>query len=84
MTEILDEAEEQVQQTVRYRAVMPLSYSVALLHLLEYARESREDFSYGPMYLAALADQGLTVSGARLDGVQKVLADIPGLYLWEE
>jgi hypothetical protein len=75
MTEILEET-----QTLRYRAVMPLSYSVALLHLLEYARASREDFEYGPMYLAALADHGLAVSGTRLDGVRKVLAEVPGLY----
>jgi hypothetical protein len=71
-------------QTIRYRAVMRLSYSVALLHLLEYARESREEFEYGPMSLAALDNQGLTICGPKLDGVQKVLADIPGLYLSAE
>ena len=71
-------------RTLRYRAVMSLAYSVALLYLMEYARMSREDFEYGPMDLAALEDQGLTVSGPRLDGVMKALADIPGLYLSEE
>lgn len=71
-------------RTLRYRAVMNLAYSVALLHLLEYARESREDFEYGPMDLNAIEDQGLTVSGPRLSGVMKVLEGIPGLYLSEE
>ena len=63
---------------------MRLSYSAALLRLLEYARESREDFEYGPMRLTALDNQGLTVCGPQLDGVRKVLAEIPGLYLSEE
>ena len=77
-------AVEEEGQTIRYRAVMSLSYSVALLHLLEYACASREAFEFGPMSLAALADQGLAVSGVNLAGVQKVLAEVPGLYLSEE
>jgi hypothetical protein len=75
---------DEAVQTFRYRAVMQLAYAVALLHLLEYARESRAVFEYGPMSLAALEDQGLTISGPRLAGAQKVLAEIPGLYLSDE
>lgn len=71
-------------RTLRYRAVMNLAYSVALLYLLEHARQTREEFEFGPMDLAALEDQGLTVSGPRLDSVEKVLAGIPGLYLSDE
>lgn len=78
------EAEAVEPQTLRYRAVMSLAYSVALLYLLEYARESGDDFEYGPMSLEALQDQGLVVSGSRLEGVQRVLAEIPGLYLSDE
>jgi hypothetical protein len=83
VVQALPEPAEAVE-TVRYRAVMQLAYAVALLHLLEYARESREVFEYGPMSLAALEDQGLTISGPRLDGARKVLAEIPGLYLSDE
>jgi hypothetical protein len=75
---------DEAVRTLRYRAAMNIAYAVALLYLLEYARSSREDFEYGPMDLAALHDQGLIVSGSRLDGVQKVLAEIPGLYLSDE
>jgi hypothetical protein len=71
-------------QTLRYRAPMELAYVVALLLLMEYARESDDRFTYGPMSLEALRDQGLLVSGLRLDGVRKVLAEIPGLHLSDD
>lgn len=71
-------------RTIRYRAVMDLAYDVGLLYLLEHARESGDDFEYGPMDRDALHDQGLTVSGTRLEGVEKVLAEIPGLYPSDE
>lgn len=70
-------------QTLRYRGDS-LAYSVALLFLLEHARASADDFSYGPVDLDALDAQGLVVSGPRLDSVAKVLAGIPGLYRSEE
>lgn len=71
-------------QTLRYRASMELAYVVALLLLMEYARASDDRFTYEPMCLEALRDQGLLVSGPRLDGVRKVLAEIPGLYLSDD
>lgn len=61
---------------------MRLAYSVALLRLMEYARESQAQFEFGPMSLEALAEQGLMVSGD-VTGVQERLADIPGLFLSE-
>lgn len=73
-------AMEAPANTIRYRAVMRLAYAVAMLNLLEYARESGDDFEYGPMDLDLLEAHGLTVSGPRLEGVQKVLGEIPGIY----
>jgi hypothetical protein len=63
---------------------MKLSYSVALLLLMEYSRSSKDMFEFGPMDLAALENQGLVISGPDLAGAQKVLAGIPGLYLSDE
>jgi len=74
-------AAETAITTLRYRAVMRLAYSVALLRLMEYARSGREEFKFGPVDLDALEDQGLVVSGPDLSGVLTILADIPGLYL---
>jgi hypothetical protein len=36
------------------------------------------------MDLDALENQGLVVSGTDLDGIGKILADIPGLFLADE
>lgn len=71
-------------QTLRYRGAMRLAYSVALLLLMERARESKDVFEFGPMDLDALENQGLVVSGLDLAGVQEILAGIPGLYLSDE
>jgi hypothetical protein len=57
---------------------------VALLLLMEHARESKDKFDFGPMDLDALENQGLVISGPDLAGAQKILADIPGLYLSDE
>lgn len=72
------------QKTIRYRAAMGLAYSVAMLALMEYARSSTENFTFGPMTLEALEDQGLAISGTDLEGVQRVLAGIPGLYISDD
>jgi hypothetical protein len=68
-------------QTLRYRGAMRLAYSLALLLLMEYSRSSKDVFEFGPLNLDALENQGLVLSGPDLAGAQKVLADIPGLYL---
>jgi len=66
--------------TVRYFAASRLTYARALLELVTYARDHLfEDFSAGPLDLAALENQGLAVSGSDLTGVQELLEKIPGL-----
>ena len=66
--------------TVRWFAASRIVYARALLELVTYAREHLfEDFSVGPLDLAALEHQGLAVSGSDLAGVQSLLDGIPGL-----
>ena len=66
--------------TVRYFAVSRIVYARALLELITYAREHLfDDFSVGPLDLAALESQGLAVSGSDLAGVKGLLDGIPGL-----
>lgn len=67
-------------QTVRYRSGIRLAYAVALLALMEHARQSGEDFEYGPLDLSAAEDQGLVISGHDVSGAELALAGIPGLY----
>lgn len=59
---------------------MRLSYTVALLRLMELARGSGADFTYGPTSLDAIDSQGLVISGPDVSGVELALAEIPGLY----
>ena len=70
-------------QSLRYRAVMRLAYSVALLRLMEYSRESKASFEFGPMNLDALENQGLVISGD-VAGAAKMLAGVEGLFLSDE
>jgi hypothetical protein len=70
--------------SLRYRGVMRLAYSVALLLLMEHARDTKDDFSFGPWDLDALEGQGLVVSGPDLAGARKVLDGVPGLFLSDE
>jgi hypothetical protein len=81
MTAVVDEP---VVQSFRYRGVMRLAYSVALLLLMEHARTSKDKFSFGPWDLDTLENQGLVISGPELEGARVVLAGIPGLYLSED
>ena len=66
-------------KTLRFRADMPLAYATAVIRLVEYARESNDDFEFGPLELAALKHTGLVVTGPDLNGVAELLAGIPGL-----
>ena len=45
-----------------------LTYARALLELATYARTHQDDFSLGPLDVASLEHQGLTVTGSRSDG----------------
>jgi ribosomal protein L29 len=69
----------ETDQTLRYRAATRYTYAQALTVLTEYARGSDADFEAGPLDLAALEHQGLTVTGPDLGQVRKILARIPGL-----
>jgi hypothetical protein len=65
--------------TERYFASSPRTYARALLELATYARTHKDNFSLGPLDLAALEHQGLTVTGSDLTGVREMLSTIPGL-----
>lgn len=66
-------------RTLRYRADMPLAYAQAVIALVEHARNSKDEFEFGPLELAALKHTGLVVTGPDLNGVAGLLAGIPGL-----
>lgn len=68
-----------MDSTVRYRASSRYTYARALLELVTFAREHRDEFSFGPLALAALERNGLAVSGPDLRPVETVLRNIPGL-----
>lgn len=66
--------------TKRYRGLYRIAYGRALLALVELARQTPNPvFSFGPMQLTAMEQQGLTVSGEDLSQVEDVLKDIHGL-----
>jgi hypothetical protein len=51
-----------------------MSYALAAIALVEYARSHpREDFAFGPLSASAMAENGLTLSGADLNGPAAVL-----------
>jgi hypothetical protein len=71
-------------QTARWFAADRKAYVWALLDLADLARTSTLDFSAGPMGLAAMEHQGLTVTGADLTAVREVLGKIAGLAEHDE
>jgi hypothetical protein len=77
-------------QTVRYYATSQQGYARALLALTAYARISEGSFSFGPLDLAVLEHQGLSVtfsgpgSGADLAKVRETLSTIAGLVQEEQ
>lgn len=73
-------------QTVRYYAVSQQAYARALLALTAYARISQDNFAFGPLDLAALDHQGLSVTGSGTDlpRVAETLSTIPGLVQEEQ
>ncbi len=66
-------------QTLRYFADSRITLGMALIKLLEYARDHAEDFEVGPLSLATLVTSGLTISGPDLTGPAEVLSRVPGL-----
>ena len=65
--------------TARYRAESRHVYARALVALAEHARDSTDDFVFGPLDLSALEHQGLAVSGPDLTAVREALSAVPGL-----
>jgi hypothetical protein len=68
-----------VASTLRWFAADRKTYVWALIDLVTYARTSTHDFSFGPLDLAALENQGLAVTGSDLSGVAELLSKVPGL-----
>src|SRR6516164_9269256 len=78
-------------RTRRWFADSSVSYALAAIALIEYARDQRaelevlapvvagEHFEFGPLDAESMRAGGLTVSGEDLDGVAGLLAEIPGL-----
>lgn len=72
--------------TRRFRAASTLPYSQAIVLVAEYARTSTEDFSFGPLNVSAMVNNGLTITGPA--EVVKDISDllereVPGLYAAE-
>lgn len=71
--------------TIRFRAESRITYARALVNLFSRARSGSDDFTFGPLTLAALEDQGLLISGAGVSGwADDFLKEIPGLHRSDE
>jgi hypothetical protein len=66
-------------ETFRYWAPSRLVYARALVALVEHARASSDDYTFGPLELAELARHGLVVSGPHMASVAQVLREVTGL-----
>lgn len=64
---------------VRYRGDSPAALADAVIALLEYARNSGDDFEFGPLRLHDLERDGLLIEGDNLTRVTAVLATIAGI-----
>jgi hypothetical protein len=66
--------------TRRFFADSPLSYALAAIALVDYARANPgADFAFGPLDSHAMAETGLTITGTDLDGPAGVLERIEGM-----
>jgi hypothetical protein len=54
-------------------------YTLALVLLMEYARNHAQEFVFGPLDVSAARAGGLIISGADLTGPARVLEGVPGL-----
>jgi hypothetical protein len=68
-------------ETRRWFADSSVSYALAAIALMEYAREHRVRYAFGPLDTKAMTDGGLEVSGSEtaLEQAARVLESIPGL-----
>lgn len=67
-----------------FRADTPTGYAAALLALIRHARDSSDDYTFGPVNLAACDRDGLTVTGPDLAGPHGILAGVAGLAQLDE
>ncbi len=65
--------------TDRWYASSRHVYARALLRLSAYARTHADDFSFGPLDLPSLENQGLVITGSDLAGAREVLGKVAGL-----
>ncbi len=72
-----------MSDSVLYRGDSPETLTEALLAVIMYARDSEDDFKFGPLKLSALNRDGLRVEGDDLSGVKDVLSGISGLAIVE-
>jgi hypothetical protein len=71
----------------RFRALTRIPYAQAVAALTRYARASTAEFSYGPLRVDAMENQGLVVSASEdeLASIVDLLSlQVPGLYAVEE
>lgn len=67
-------------ETRRYLATSRYAYALALVALVELARDhAGPSFEFGPLTLSSLEGQGLTVAGDDLTAVTRELEKSPGL-----
>jgi hypothetical protein len=72
-------------RTIRFRAESRITYAHALIALTKRARDTEHDFTYGPLDLAALEEQGLAVAGSDvLEWADDFMEQVPGLYRADE
>ncbi len=64
---------------VRFRGDGPDVLAAAVAAVLHHARDSSDDYTFGPLRLDELERDGLVIGGPDLAGVMAVLATIPGL-----
>ncbi len=64
---------------LRYRADRPDVYAEAILALVQHARDSDDDFTFGPLRLADCVRSGLELSGPDLAEPMVILSAIAGI-----
>jgi hypothetical protein len=73
------------EQTFRFRAESRVTYALALMALARIARDAAWDFTYGPLNMGAVEEQGLVVSGPDVASwADDFLREVPGLHRAEE
>lgn len=67
--------------SVLYRGDGPDALAAAVVALIQHARDSSDNFSFGPLRLADLERDGLLVEGPDLGNAMTVLASVPGIAI---